>query len=89
MSSLYDQSMNHLTKPLVYAAVTVWDIGEVYQGASLQHFGKLVDGTYHYQYPVGYRALMQVHNKSTRSLEWTLEVQVVDDAPRFQVVCFL
>ena len=72
---------------VLYAVVTVWEMGQVYQGSNLQHLGKLVDGTYQYQYPVGYKAVMQVHNKSSHCLDWTLDVQMVDGAPRFQVDC--
>ncbi|DBA75433.1 TPA: PHD and RING finger domain-containing protein 1 [Trebouxia sp. C0004] len=65
--------------------VTVHELGYVYTGPGLQLFGYAVNNTYHCQYPVGYKAVMQVQDRSKRCQEWTLEVQLEDDAPRFQV----
>lgn len=78
------------TKPelgLLHAGVTVHELGQVYTGSGIQQFGCAVNNEYHYQYPVGYKAVMQVQDRSKRCQEWTLEVQLVDDAPRFQVGC--
>ncbi len=63
----------------LYVGVTVHELGHVCTGSGIQQS--------HYQYPVGYKAVMQVQDRSKRCQEWTLEVQLVDDAPRFQVGC--
>ena len=72
---------------LLRAGVTVHELGHVCTGSGIQQFGCAVNNTYHYQYPVGYKAVMQVQDRSKRCQAWTLEVQLVDDAPRFQVGC--